>query len=275
MLVLATTQRSGGTWLSSLMEASGRLGRPEEWLLPGTVLGWGLRHGVATLRPASIPNCALHRSRVLRGRELYAVYLDAVRHASLPRYFTRLIEEESTPNGVFSIHLQWDHLEVLERRWSGSILGVADRTEFVHLWREDQLAQAVSWYRARATNRWTSSQSERTIARYDGEEIRRRFLMVCERNRLWREWFDDRGIIPLEISYEQVLADQTTALDSILRLVGEVPDASPTESDGRLVVQRGAESAEWIDRFICDFPELRETRYRRTGGPSGVDDRSI
>ena len=265
-LIIATTQRCGATWLASLMESTGVLGHPEEWLLPGTVLSWGLRNRIPTLKVRSIPECMLHRSGIRSDRELYAVYRDAVNPRAVQRYLDRLSQVEVTPNSVFSIHLQWDHFEVLTQQWGASLLDLADRNQWLFLWREDQLEQTISWTRARATNQWTSSQRADRTAVYDGPELRRRFLMTVERNQLWVEFFQQQGITPFELTYEQVQADPVGSIDQILAWVDEKASNPVSIEQPALQVQRSSETEEWIARFSEENPDLIGLRYRRPGG---------
>lgn len=264
--MVATTQRCGATWLASLMEATGSLGRPEEWLLPGTVLSWGTRHLIPTLKLGSIPACALYRTGIRRDRELYAVYMDAVNPRAMQRYLERVSRVEATPNSVFSAHLQWDQFEVMREQWSGSVLDLTDQTFWLFLWREDQLEQAISWTRARATGQWTSEQQSRSVAHYDGRELRRRFLMVLERNQRWSDFFAENGIAPYELTYEQVQADPDRSIDEILTWVGEDRSNAAVVQHRDLQVQRSSETEEWISRFTEENPDLVGQRYRLRGG---------
>jgi len=266
-VMIATTQRCGATWLASMMEETGSLGRPEEWLLPGTVLSWGIRHLIPTLKLRSIPSCALYRTGIRRDRELYAVYLDAVNPRAMQKYLERLSRVEATPNGVFSAHLQWDQFEVLNQRWNGSVLDLADENLWLFLWREDQLEQAISWTRARATNQWTSAQRSDTVVQYDGKEIRRRFLMTVERNNQWVDFFERHGITPFFLTYEQVQADPNHAIDEMLAWVGETRSSVRVDQQRNLQVQRSTETEEWIERFIEENPDLVDLRYRVAQAP--------
>ena len=266
-VLIATTQRCGATWLASLMESTGSLGHPEEWLLPGTILGWGLRHGIPTLKPSSIAACALYRSGLRNDRELYAVYRDAVNPKAMQRYLDRLARVEITANSVFSAHLQWDQFEVLTEQWNGSVLNLTEQSNWLFLWREDQLAQAISWVRARATNQWESTQHTNKVAIYDGGELRRRFLMVLERNQLWADFFELHDVTPFKLTYEQVQADPDRSIDSILALVGEERSSSALTQQRELRVQRSTETGEWIDRFTEENPDLIDQRFRRISGP--------
>ena len=265
-LMIATNQRCGGTWLASLMEATGSLGRPDEWLRPGTVLVWGMRHLIPTLRLRSISVCALYRTGMRTERELDAVYRDAVSPRAIQRYLDRLSRVEATPNSVFSAHLQWDQFKVLNDQWKGSVLNLADETFWLFLWREDQLEQAISWTRARASGQWTSSQQSLSEAHYDGPELRRRFLMVIERNQQWADFFNQQGITPFELTYEQVQEDSEHAIEEILVWIGETRSTSDLEQHRNLQVQRSAETREWIVRFAEENPELMAQRFRPRGG---------
>lgn len=265
-LIIATTQRCGATWLASLMESSGKLGHPEEWLRPGAVLSWGIRHRIPTVKLRSIPACALYRSGIRSDRELYAVYLQAVNPRMMQRYLDRLARVETTSNSVFSVHLQWDHFEVLNERWNGSIGELAEQNNWLFFWREDQLEQTISWVRARATNQWTSSQRAEEVANYDGPELRRRFLMTVERNQRWAEFFRQEGIEPFELTYEQVQADPNRSIDEILEWMGETRGQPVVTEQSGLRVQRTSETEEWVDRFTEENPDLIGQRFRPRGG---------
>lgn len=266
-VLIATTQRCGGTWLASLMESTGSLGRPEEWLLPSTVLGWGSRHRIPIVKIGSIPACVLHRAGIRGDRDqAYTTYRNAVNPRMMQRYLERLAAVEATPNAVFSAHLQWDHLEVLDQQWKGSVLELADQNFWLFLWREDQLEQAISWMRARSTGQWASSHQSVSDALYDGEELRRRFLMVVERNQRWMSFFNHNAITPFELTYEQVQADQNRSVDEILTWVGEARTNSVLGKHRDLKVQRGTETQEWIARFTEENPDLISQRFRPRGG---------
>jgi LPS sulfotransferase NodH len=163
---------------------------------------------------------------------------------------------------VFSAHLQWDHFEVLNDQWKGSVIDLAEETFWLFLWREDQLEQAISWTRARSTNQWNSAQRSSEAAHYDGPELRRRFLMVIERNQQWVDYFEKQGITPFELTYEQVQADPDSAIDEVLTLVDETRSTSGVEKQRNLQVQRSAETEEWIARFTEENPDLIDLRYR-------------
>lgn len=267
-VIMATTQRCGGSWLASMMESTGSLGHPEEWLIPAMVLKWGIRHRIPTLKLRSIPTCALYRSGLRSDREPYAVYQDAVNPRAVQRYLNQLAQTESTPNSVFSAHLQWDQMEVLTKQWNASFLDLAEQNHWLFLWREDQLEQTISWYRARATGQWNSVQRAEKEAVYDGPELRRRFQMTVTRNQQWVEFFELHGIVPFELTYEQVQVDPDRSIEAILSLAGETrSDRIPTKQR-ELRVQRSSETEEWIARFADENPDLMDQRYRpfrRTG----------
>jgi LPS sulfotransferase NodH len=261
-LVMATTQRCGGSWLASLMESTGSLGHPEEWLIPATVLRWGVRHRIPALKLRAIPNCVLYRSGLRNDREPYAVYKDAVNPRAVQRYLNQLAQNEITPNSVFSAHLQWDQMEVLAKQWNGSFLDLAEQNHWLFLWREDQLEQTISWYRARATGQWNSVQRAEKAAVYDGPELRRRFQMTVRRNEQWVEFFELHGITPFELTYEQVQRDPDRSIEAILDFVGEQPSTVAGTKQRELKVQRSSETEEWILRFAEESPDLMDQRYR-------------
>ena len=84
------------------------------------------------------------------------------------------------------------------------------RLEYVHLRRRDVVAQAVSWAKALQTHFWHPGEAVEPGGRdphYD-EELIGRLVATIERFEAdWTSWFAAHGIVPCEVSYEELAAD--------------------------------------------------------------------
>jgi LPS sulfotransferase NodH len=84
---------------------------------------------------------------------------------------------------------------------------------FVYLWRENVVAQAVSWSRAAQTgyyHHWDTAHGEAT---FDPEQIDALVREALENRAAWRRWFEAYGIEPLPVRFEDLVREkEATAL---------------------------------------------------------------
>jgi trehalose 2-sulfotransferase len=138
--LICSGQRSGTWLLSGLLDSIGVAGHPHEYFESGT----------------ERPN-----------RERWGV-------DSLDEYLACVCSVGTTENGVFGASVMWPSFSsLLERlRASGQrVEGVLPRLRFVFLWREDVVAQAVSWSRAAQTGYYHHWDSPGGEAHFDPEQI--------------------------------------------------------------------------------------------------------
>jgi LPS sulfotransferase NodH len=132
-------------------------------------------------------------------------------------------------------------------------------TGFIYLYRDDVLAQAVSWHRAEQTNVWHQTDQEASKQaeqepRFDFDQICKLVQMIEEHNSAWRAWFDSVGIQPHMVRYEDLDADPVGVACKILDFLGlKLPP-------GRLIKTRQRRLADelntqWIDRYRAELTE--------------------
>jgi trehalose 2-sulfotransferase len=118
--VVLFTPRSGSSWLTAVIEATKRLGRPEEYLAP------------EFLRDvAKSVNCADRAS-----------------------FLPALLRKCKTENGVFGIEALAIHIKIFGEQDFFNAIG--EDALFYFLWRENIVAQGVSLYRAVTTGKFHS-----------------------------------------------------------------------------------------------------------------------
>jgi LPS sulfotransferase NodH len=224
------TNRSGSNLLGGLLKSTGVAGRPEEYFWRGHEADWAERWGASD--PAE--------------------------------YVRAAIEAGTTPNGVFGAKLMWPHMDDLLAKVSvisedrrESALGLLDcvfpNLRFIWIWREDMVAQAVSFSRAIQTDEWTAGVRNRPGGepRFDFKHIRALHDEVIRQNRAWRRWFELNGIAPTRVRYEDLVDDMEAVTFRVLDSLGvEVPPGTTPEA--KHSKQADAISAEWISRYRAE-----------------------
>jgi LPS sulfotransferase NodH len=114
--------------------------------------------------------------------------------------------------------------------------------------REDRLAQAVSWWKAMTTGKWTDGRPVTGEPRFDADGIVARLRRIEEHTEAWRGWFAANGVEPLPVTYERLAADPSAEARRVLAFLGvEVPPdlqiAAVTER------QADAVNEDWIRRY--------------------------
>ena len=179
--VISATQRSGSTVLCHLLTATGAMGVPTEYFGAGA-----------------------ETSAI--GRRLDAVGTDG--RLRLGRYLAALIRRRSTPNGVFGVKMHFHQLETRSNRRPLQKLLVDAR--YVWLRRRDPIAQAISFALAQRTGRF---QESRDVARpsndppFELREVLNAWRGLALQDAGWQVYFQANGIAPLEVWYEDMLAD--------------------------------------------------------------------
>jgi trehalose 2-sulfotransferase len=225
--VICATPRTGSTYLCQLLSSTGMLGHPESYFREVDEGWW----------------CAELSVEAHNGHALdYPDFARAVRtHAS-------------TPNGVFGVRIMWDSLEPTIQRLRQSPqqadLDVLDhhlgKASFVFLRRDDLAEQAVSWCKAEQTQFWQVGDVPTGTPTLDLDQLSGHVEAIQTRNRAWAEWFAAHGVVPLEISYDDVIRDSRAVAEAIAASVGiRLPaDLQPFASSPKLA---DGVSRQWVD----------------------------
>ena len=94
------------------------------------------------------------------------------------------------------------------------------------------LAQAVSWAKAEQTGYWQDGGGvvPGRSPRLDVNDIDRYVETINEHNLAWREWFDTNAIVPVVVSYEDLVADMASTVGYVMHFLGlELPAGHVTE----------------------------------------------
>lgn len=235
---IVTSPRSGSTLLCRLLRETGCAGRPESYFHQPSVEAW--REGVDAPRAATA-------------------------HDQLRAILSAAIERGRGRGNVFGLRLQRHSfaffIEQMRNLFpTGSEAALFDQafgpTRFVHLTREDKLAQAVSYIRAEQSGLWHRHVDGSEIERlapprepdYDAERIAAQLAEFERSEAEWQDWFVAQSITPLRLTYGALSANPKGTVAQVLEFLGQDPAQAlrPEPDTARLA---DAVNAEWIARF--------------------------
>lgn len=218
------TPRSGTGLLCGLLWSTGLAGRPDEYFYYGNEPSWAA--------------------------------------ADYPGYVSWRVLSTATPNGVFGAKIMWGHLDAflarlrdgLAREQVGDLELLARAfpdLRLVYVYRQDLVAQAVSWWKAEQTGEWQrpGRRPARGRARFDFEKIRARHLTAREHNAGWRRWFRENDVEPRAVAYEELVADPIGVARRVLASIGAA--RAEDEVSIRKLTERQGDSLNegWIRRY--------------------------
>jgi LPS sulfotransferase NodH len=133
-------------------------------------------------------------------------------------YIAALLKHR-TVNGVFAFKIQGGQLAQYFQRSGGNAL--FQGAHYIYLYREDLLAQAVSFHVSLLTGRWgvgntVTTQAVQNAQFFDNGLIENRLQIIADQDKEWRLFFARNGIFPLFISYETIKADLPATLREIV-----------------------------------------------------------
>jgi LPS sulfotransferase NodH len=188
-------------------------------------------------------------------------------------YFRYVLDQGTTPNGVFAAKLMWGYLEDTVsrlRRLPGvegdkpaevlgpgiegdqptEVLGAAfGRPRYVAVVRRDTLRQAISLWRAVQSSSWRADEggggpepvfSARAIAHLRDQ--------LATQEGAWSGFFARAAITPLTLIYEDYANDLEGAVREVLAHVGV---EAPADLDVAVPLRRQADALtdDWVERF--------------------------
>lgn len=234
--MLCASPRSGSTLLCDLLNQTGLAGAPASYLRPASVAEYSAEWGVPAGKGAWDER-----------------YLEAVRHHS------------ADGSGRPALRIMWSDMPaVLERLQALDPKPASDKARvqhllgiehFVHLRRDDLVAQAVSLVLANQTGLWhkNADGSVRGIVRGGGEPVYDEGQIAAELQMLegeadgWEAWFRSQSISPLRVAYEELAHDPPNILKAVLESIGRpVRPPLPDPGTARLATRV---NDEWASRF--------------------------
>jgi len=199
--LVCSSTRSGSSVLCEMLSASGVLGRPDEYLqFPRGLTRLAERFG----------------TRSADGSIDMRAYLDALgRH-------------RATANGVCGIKVHF--FQLLKVAHIAAVRELVLGAALVWLRRRDTLGQAISLMMARRTGKFSAvedagdGEADPDLP-FDQIALYQAWGGILVQDRCWEVFFAENGRAPLEVWYEDMLADPDAVGRAIAAHVGAVPSA--------------------------------------------------
>ncbi|WDZ83345.1 Stf0 family sulfotransferase [Micromonospora cathayae] len=237
--------RTGSSVLLGLLESTGVAGRPQAYFRVPDEPSWAQRWRVARTADGRIDYADFVRAALAAGRTGNGVFGAKLMWGTLDHLVDRL--------GTVHPDLAGRDLRLLERAFG--------RTRFVHLTRDDVVAQAVSWARAEQTGVWydggngeiSGSRGNDRTPTYDAGQIRHLVDTIGAHNAAWEAWYAAHGVQPYRVRYEDLAVDLTGVTLGILDHLGLTLPADRTVTP---VHRRQADDLNraWITRYRSEQP---------------------
>ena len=260
--LVCATPRSGSTLLCHLLDQTGIAGHPEEYFE-------ALRHSGAPRRPHEYFDPERHANIIerLAFRELPDGTdhqpSDLWRPESYDRYLASVLEQGTTPNGVFGAKLMWGYLGDFADLLRG-IEGNAGRAvpdllarafpdlRYVQITRHDKVRQAVSLWKAVQTQAWrrdTEGEGGADIEPvFSFRAINFLVRQLTAHDASWDAYFLGLGVEPLKVTYEELAEAPDPVVRRVLAHVGVPVPADLALDAPALRVQADARSEDWVRR---------------------------
>jgi trehalose 2-sulfotransferase len=227
--------------LCDLLSGTGIAGQPQSYYRREDILDYARAWGVSS-------------RNVIGDRAFERAYLEAVRRAG------------AAETGIFGLRLMWSSVAELSARLSlihPDAFDDAARFElafgkplYIHLSRQDKVAQAISLLRARQSGLWhraaDGTERERLAPPaplvYDADRLAGLVEELETDDAAWNGWFSRFGIEPLRLTYEGLAAKPQAALAQVLSALA-LDEATAASVDVRTAKLADETSLEWTRRF--------------------------
>ena len=232
-LIICATPRTGSTMLADLLAASGSVGRALEHFN---------HNALPPEAPVRLGDFLVERAGKKGDTSVFGLKLIWYQH---DLFLTRL-----------------KALRGADGLADGQLIAAAlPDPRYVWITRDDVVAQAVSWWRAKSTRVWRDDDRPVADATFDYSKIDELVRLSRVQNAAWEEWFDENRITPLHVTYEMLVADPAAVAHRSLGHLGIEPDGGFTARP-RTRKQADTVNAEWISRYREESTE-REDAVRR------------
>lgn len=173
-------------------------------------------------------------------------------------YARNMFRHARSRNGIAGVKTSWF-------QYDNFIKAMAEpdalaKTRFIYLYRRDLPQQAVSLYLATESNVFhtNTSHTDEELGKlqrlaYDYDKIDHWHEHILRQERGWKNYFDQQGINPLAISYEDIVDDLACVLRRFARHVGVQPKHANLPAEQSIFKKIGdTRNLEWACRYQLD-----------------------
>jgi LPS sulfotransferase NodH len=236
--LVCSSARSGSTWLCEELSWRG-LGDPLEYLNPAYVRFFAWLWGCA--------NVAQYRLMLWRTRTTAEGFFGM---KILGMHFFDLIEE------LFVPLVDGEPPSEPDERRRLYVEKILPGCSYVWLRRSDKVRQAVSWWVADKTEVWMQlapvDRRALDLIEFDFDAIDLKRQMCEREDRQWARFFEQNGIEPFELVYEDLEKEPELLLASLASHLGGHPGIGRPRPERRIHVQRNAATEELVARYRAE-----------------------
>jgi LPS sulfotransferase NodH len=261
--LVCATPRSGSTLLCEDLTNTGLAGYPKEYFeaLKETGLPRSPRD---YFKKTSNPELLSLIGSYSRGDDASPVLAGFANYAD---YLTHVLEEGTTPNGVFGAKLMWGYLEdfLLYLRDIPAykdlpvpqlFATIFPNLHYIHISRRDKVRQAISLWRAIQSWSWrqgqastgTSSRSTRELV-FNYAAIDHLVQRTLVHEEAWKNYFAENAIQPCSVVYEELVETYEKTTLHILQYLNIPLPASLPFGERQMRQQADTLSEEWYKRY--------------------------
>lgn len=222
---MAMLQRSGSNMLCVMLEQTGALGYPGEYLSP---------------------------------RGPMQLYRDRYKSRNFLEYMNSVVSSRRTPNGVFALKTTYGDFNPIE---SSSVAGkLFPNAKFIYLIRKNIVAQAISAQKAKTSGLWHKrangslmGSAQTATPQYDKASILNIIRGLVRDQQDWELFFLLHKINPLRITYEELCENPYRVLEDVISFLGVEPAVSPKSITVPTMRLADDTNRQWEERFLSEF----------------------
>lgn len=270
--LICATPRSGSTLLCEALTNTGLAGRPEEYFEALKETGLPRRPGEYFTDVADAELVGL-LAEYAQNEAGYQGHRECVNYAD---YLARVLAEGTTPNGIFGAKIMWGYLEdfVSNVRTIPQYSQLATPELFTTLFpnlhyvtvtRRDKVRQAVSLWKAIQTQAWKQEDDAHPNEKPHHRELFFHFAAIDhlkrqleEHDAAWQHYFNENGIEPLAVVYEDLVLEYEVTALKILAYLGIAIPEKPLFAERRMKQQADALSEQWVRQYYDAKREKEE-----------------
>jgi len=226
--VIASTPRCGSYLLCEALAATGVAGKPTEPFNPEFLWDFHQRWGLSA-------------------------------DVGFQEYWYQAVLHGTTGNGVFGVKIHWGQLGWLAEQAGagrGDVLAqLLPGARYVRVVRRDRRAQAISLYRASASNEWwripgvVNPQVTGADPEFDARAVRRLEANLQGQEQAWAQHLHEQGAVALVVEYESLACRLQDEVARVLAFIGQDSLAALSIPEPRLVRQADGKTLAWRKRL--------------------------
>lgn len=175
----------------------------------------------------------------------------------LKQFTNALARHRTDRNGIVGAKLHYgQYRDEMRLR---PLEGLLPDLRYVEIRRKDRVRQAISLSRAKQSDIYRYRPDADDAAIYSFKHILKCHEQIIQEERGWDRLFQERGVEPVRVSYEELVDHHSEVITRVVEYVGgEVPPGFRVSAPN-LRRQADARTSEWLERFQRDLVLREET----------------